>query len=185
MNRVNRLTAWGLALTLGAGIVATPIAARASEEGQRNTALGLSAAAAALLLTQKNKLPGIIAGAGAAYAWKKNQDSIEARHRREREWGYDRRDRNDYRNRDNSNYRDNSSYRDDYNYRNERRDPVSGRYTGNNRDRYRDDYRDSDDNRYRDNNRNRDNNRYRNNDDCDNDGPPYGRALGYRNNKKR
>ena len=162
MNRVNRLTAWGLALTLGAGIVATPIAARASEEGQRNTALGLSAAAAALLLTQKNKLPGIIAGAGAAYAWKKNQDSIESRHRREREWGYDRRDRNDYRYRDNSNYRDNSSYRDDYSYRNERRD----------------------NDRYRDNNRNRDNSRYRNDDDCDNDGP-NGRALGYRNNKRR
>jgi hypothetical protein len=172
---MNRLTAWGLALAMGAGLFSAPIAARASEEGERNTALGLTAAAAALLLTQKNKLPGIVAGAGAAYAWKKNQDSINSRHDRERRYGYDRRnDRDDYRYRDNDRYdnnrydkndryRDDNRNRDNDRYSNSRRDPVSGRYpTNNRRDRDRWDDRDDNDNR-----------------------PPFGRAVGHNKNGKR
>jgi hypothetical protein len=177
MKRVHRLTALGLTAVLGLGMVTMPFAARASEEGERNTALGLTAAAAALLLTQKNKLPGIIAGAGAAYAWKKNQDSINSRHKREREWGYDRNDRRDWdrddyryrdndRNRDDYRYRDNDRDRDDYRYG--RRDPVSGRYTNSNSNRYN----------------NNKNNRYRDDDRDDNGGPPFGRALGHNKNRR-
>jgi hypothetical protein len=169
MKRIHRLTAWGLTAVLGLGMLATPFTARASEEGERNTALGLTAAAAALLLTQRNKLPGIIAGAGAAYAWKKNQDSINSRHDRERRYGNDRRDwdRDDHwdRNRDRDRDRwDRDRDRDDYRFG--RRDPVSGRYTNNNR-------RDND--RY---------DKYDKNDRYRNDGPPFGRALGHNKNKR-
>lgn len=82
-----RLTAAFLAAGLGASIASAPIAARASEEGRRNTTLALGAAAAALLLTQKNKLPGIVAAAGAAYAYKQYQDSVNDRRRWDR-YGY-------------------------------------------------------------------------------------------------
>ena len=64
----------------------TPLTAKASEEGKRNTTLGLGAGAAALLLTQKNKLPGALVGAGAIYSGIQYQNSINARHRRERDY---------------------------------------------------------------------------------------------------
>ena len=70
-----------LAAFLGTSLL-TPIVAQASEEGKRNTTLGLGAAAAALLLTQKNKLPGAVVGAGAVYSGIQYQNSITARHRR-------------------------------------------------------------------------------------------------------
>lgn len=72
---------------LGTTLVA-PIAARASEEGKRNTTLGLGAGAAALLLTQKNKLPGLLVGAGAVYSGIQYQNAINARHKRERARAY-------------------------------------------------------------------------------------------------
>lgn len=84
MKTARRITACALALALGIPLCLLPVTARASEEGQRNTAIGLTAAAAALLLTQKNKLPGIVVGAGAAYAWKRHQDTVNERRRRER-----------------------------------------------------------------------------------------------------
>ena len=66
----------------------TPLAARASEEGKRNTTLGLGAGAAALLLTQKNKLPGALLGAGAIYSGIQYNNAINARHKRERAYAY-------------------------------------------------------------------------------------------------
>jgi hypothetical protein len=90
------MTAGALTIIMGLGLFAFPAAARASEEGRRNTALALGAAAAGLLLTQKNKVPGLIAGAGAAYAYSRYQDKVNDRHKRERYYGrYDRYD--DYR----------------------------------------------------------------------------------------
>ncbi len=74
---------------MGTTLIA-PITARASEEGRRNTTLGLGAASAALLLTQKNKLPGILAGVGAVYAYSRYEHSINARHARERAMAYHR-----------------------------------------------------------------------------------------------
>ena len=85
MIRNTRLIAAALLTAfIGATTLAAPMAARASEEGKRNTTLGLGAAAAALLLTQKNKLPGAIAGAGAAYSYVQYQNDINKRHKRER-----------------------------------------------------------------------------------------------------
>ena len=129
MKITRRITAAALTAVMGAGLLLTPAMARASEEGRRNTALGLGAVAAALLLTQRNKLPGIIAGVGAAAAYKRYDDSIRDRHRYERYGYYD--------------------YRDDRNRRNDR-------YDRNNRDsRYNDRY----DDRYDRNDRNRNNDR--------------------------
>ena len=77
---------------LGSAIVA-PMTARASEEGKRNTTLGLGAGAAALLLTQKNKIPGALVGAGAIYSGVSLQNDINRRHKRERQLAYERRTR--------------------------------------------------------------------------------------------
>jgi hypothetical protein len=118
MMRLNRFAAIALSMTLCAGILSAPLAARASEEGQRNTALGLGAAAAALLLTQKNKLPGIVAAAGAAYAYKRYDDSVRNRHRFEREYGYgyDRYNRDRYRQHDDDYYDNQDRYRNNDTY---------------------------------------------------------------------
>jgi hypothetical protein len=115
-----RLTAIGIAVAMGTSILATPVAARASEEGRRNTTLALGAAAAALLLTQKNKLPGIVAGAGAAYAYSRYNDSVKSRHDRE-DYYYGRNGRDRYGDRYN---------RDEYRYDN-RNDRYDNRYDRN------------------------------------------------------
>jgi hypothetical protein len=152
MNRIHRLVATGCAVVMGAGLVTAPIAARASEEGRRNTALGLGAAAAYLLLSQRNKTAGIAAAAGAAYAYKRYDDSVRARHQWEN-YGYynDRYDRNGYNDsydRNNYNYdrngyrgdRNNDNYdRNGYNDRNSHnydRNGYNDRYDRNNGDRY-------------------------------------------------
>ena len=133
-----RLTAGAITLVMGLGLFAIPTSARASEEGRRNTAIGLGVAAGALLLTQKNKLPGIAAAAGAAYAYKRYQDKVNDRHKRERYYGYDNRYDDRY-------YND--RYDRDYGYTNDR----DYRYTNRDRydryDRYDSDYR-YDDRRY-------------------------------------
>ena len=62
----------------------------------RTLQLASGAAAAYLLLTKKDKVPGLIAGAGAAYAYKKYDDSKRDRQNRDRYY-YDRYDRYDSR----------------------------------------------------------------------------------------
>ena len=133
MTIAQRLTSVGVALSIGFGAIVAPGAAMASEEGKKNTALGIGAAAAALLLTQKNKLPGIVAAAGAAYAYKKYDDDVRSRHRRENDYGYDYRRDDRYNNKYENNYRYN---RDNYD-RNDRynRDNYDSNY------RYNSDYR--------------------------------------------
>ena len=79
-----------LAAFMGSSLMA-PLTARASEEGKRNTTLGLGAGAAALLLTQKNKLPGALVGAGAIYSGISLNNDINRRHKRERQIAYERR----------------------------------------------------------------------------------------------
>lgn len=110
-----RSTAFAISMSLFTAIVIAPIAVQASEEGKRNTTLGLSAIAAALLLTQKNKVPGIIAAAGAAYSYKTLNDDIKSRHRRERSDDYYR-DRDYYRSQDERNSRKRSRYEDSTRY---------------------------------------------------------------------
>ena len=87
MNRTTKLTAVAaLTAFIGSSIVA-PIAAHASEEGKRNTAYGLGAAAL-LLSRQRNKLPAIIAGAGAAYSAYDMHQDIRKRNKREKAAAY-------------------------------------------------------------------------------------------------
>lgn len=62
--------------------------AKASEEGRRNTAIGLTAAAGILLASQREKAPGIVAGIGAGIAWKRYQDAVRERRECERRYGY-------------------------------------------------------------------------------------------------
>ena len=88
MQRVSRFTGLIFAAVAAFGTVLAPIAAQASEEGRRNTTYGLGAAAAALLITQKNKLPGLLAAGGAAYAYSQLDHDINKRHRRERAAAY-------------------------------------------------------------------------------------------------
>lgn len=88
MLRNTRLYSAVCAAVIAASALIVPIGARASEEGKKNTALGLGAAAAALLLTQKNKLPGLLAAGGTAYAYGQYQNDVNKRHRRERAAAY-------------------------------------------------------------------------------------------------
>ncbi|HZT43720.1 MAG TPA: hypothetical protein VFA07_16255 [Chthonomonadaceae bacterium] len=119
MKRAHRMTTLALATTLGAGTLFAPIAARASEDGHRNTAIGLGAVAAGLLLTQKNKLPGLLAAGGAAYAYTQYQRDVHSRHQREDRYGYNydnnRYNRDRYNNGDDGYYQDNNGYQ----YRNQ------------------------------------------------------------------
>ena len=71
------------ALTIS-GVIAAPVAAKASEEGRRNTTLALGAATGYLFTRGGSKVPAFIGAAGTAYAYKRYNDSINDRHRRER-----------------------------------------------------------------------------------------------------
>lgn len=117
-----KLTRWSsmlIASTVAGAALIAPASARASEEGRRNTALGLGAAAAYLLLTKKDKVPGLVAAGAAAWAYKNYDDAFRARKDRERYYGYryggdyryDRYDRDRY-NGDRY-YRSRRSYDDD------------------------------------------------------------------------
>jgi hypothetical protein len=72
-----------LAVAIAGGVVLTPLAAKASEEGKRNTTLALGAATAYLFTKKGDKTPAFIGAAATAYAYKKYDDSIKDRHRRE------------------------------------------------------------------------------------------------------
>ena len=79
-----RFTAGLLTVTLSAGLFTLGVpGARASSKGRRNTALGLGAVAAYELLTGKTGT-GLLAGAGAAYAYSRYRRARrrERRHRR-------------------------------------------------------------------------------------------------------
>jgi hypothetical protein len=89
MVNMKRITAAGTALTILAGSVALPVNALASENGRRNTTIVLGSAALALLLAKRDKTAGIITALGAAYAYKRWNDDIAARHRAEQQYGYD------------------------------------------------------------------------------------------------
>jgi hypothetical protein len=97
MKRIQHITAFAFAGLFGLGTLSLPLAAQASEEGKRNTAIGLGAAAVALLLTQRIKLPGIVAAGGAAYAYSQYNNDVQGRHRRERDGYYDYPQQSDYR----------------------------------------------------------------------------------------
>ena len=125
-----KLTRWSSVLTAftvaGAALIA-PASARASEEGRRNTALGLGAVAAYLLLTKKDKVPGLVAAGAAAWAYKSYDDAYRSRKDRERYYGYryGRDDRYDRYNGDRY-YRSRRSYDDGGRYYRARYDEPRG-----------------------------------------------------------
>jgi hypothetical protein len=80
----NRLFAGAIAFVFMAGVASAPIAASASEEGRRNTTLGLGALTGYLFTRGGNKVPAFVGAAATAYAYKRYDDSIKARHKRER-----------------------------------------------------------------------------------------------------
>ncbi|HWP31501.1 MAG TPA: hypothetical protein VNK96_07250 [Fimbriimonadales bacterium] len=75
-----------ISLALGALITLSvlPFRASASEEGRRNTAYALGAATV-YFIVKKRPVEALISGAATAYSVKRLQDSINARHRRERQ----------------------------------------------------------------------------------------------------
>ena len=102
MNRTHNLAAITLTCLMGVSAIAAPLAATASQEGKRNTTYALGAAAAALLLTQHNKLPGLLAAGGAAYAYTQIDTNRRSRYRSDND-GYRGSDRN-YRRNDGDQY---------------------------------------------------------------------------------
>jgi len=77
-----RLVSGVLVAALAAGLV-LPGAALAGSKGRKTTALILTGVAAHQLLTGKTTT-GLIAGAGAAYAWKRHGDARKSEKRRAR-----------------------------------------------------------------------------------------------------
>ena len=59
-------------------------AAAQNETGRRNTALGLGALTGYLFTRGGNKTPAFVAAGATAYAYKRYDDAVRARHRRER-----------------------------------------------------------------------------------------------------
>src|SRR5205807_2131238 len=86
MNTYRRWTTGVLAAMVMAGALVTPLTAQASEEGRRNTTLGLAALTGYLFTRGGNKVPAFVGLGATAYAYKRYDDSIRARHRRERAW---------------------------------------------------------------------------------------------------
>ncbi len=84
MQRRTRFVAGAMAALFMAGATLIPVAAAASEEGRRNTTLGLGALTGYLFTRGGNKVPAFIGLGATAYAYKRYQDKINARHRRER-----------------------------------------------------------------------------------------------------
>ncbi len=75
-----RLTIYGVLVALVIGLFAAVVPASASVKGRRNTAWALTGAAAYELLRGKTA-PGLVLGAGAAYAWKRTHDEKRAQQR--------------------------------------------------------------------------------------------------------
>lgn len=65
-----------------AGVLLAPLAGLANEKGKRNTAIGLGGASVLMLLTQHNKLPGIVVGGGAVYAYSQYEREHQRNKRR-------------------------------------------------------------------------------------------------------
>lgn len=97
MQRRTRWITGALAALFISGVALTPMAARASEEGRRNTTLGLGALTGYLFTRRGSKVPAFIGLGATAYAYKRYQDKINARHRRERYARYRRYYRHGYR----------------------------------------------------------------------------------------
>src|SRR5207302_9210634 len=84
MQRKMKLFSGAMAALMITGVALTPVAASASEEGRRNTALGLGAVTGYLFTRRGSKVPAFAGLAGTAYAYKRYDDAIKDRHKREK-----------------------------------------------------------------------------------------------------
>jgi len=84
MQTKNRFFAGAMAALFMGGALVTPLQARASEEGRRNTALGLGALTGYLFTRGGSKVPAFIGLGATAYAYKRYQDQVSSRHKREK-----------------------------------------------------------------------------------------------------
>jgi hypothetical protein len=84
MQRTSKLFGAAMAALFMGGAILAPISAQASEEGRRNTTLGLGALTGYLFTRGGSKVPAFLGLAGTAYAYKRYNDSINDRHKRER-----------------------------------------------------------------------------------------------------
>lgn len=78
----HRVVSSGMAVLVAVGLL-LPSAAMAGSKGRKNTAIGLTGVAAYQLLKGKTTT-GLVAGAGAAYAWKRHRDARKVEKRRAR-----------------------------------------------------------------------------------------------------
>lgn len=85
MNKVHRNLCGMMAALTIAGVVATPVQALAQgEQGRKNTTMGLGALTGYLFTRGGNKTGAFVSAAATAVAYKRYQDSVNARHKRER-----------------------------------------------------------------------------------------------------
>ena len=85
MTTLNRFVGGMIAALTIAGTVATPLAASAQgEQGRKNTTMGLGALTGYLFTRGGNKTGAFIGAAATAVAYKRYQDSVNNRHKRER-----------------------------------------------------------------------------------------------------
>ncbi len=73
-----------MAMLFLSSIMLFPMKSIASEAGRRNTAIGLGALTGYLFTQRGSKVPAFMGAAATLYAYKRYQDAINARHRRER-----------------------------------------------------------------------------------------------------
>jgi len=82
--RYKRWLATGMAAAIfGTGLLVPPLA-QAGETGRRNTAYGLGALTLYLFSRGGDKFPAFLSGLGTAYAIKRYDDAVKARHKRQR-----------------------------------------------------------------------------------------------------
>ena len=91
MQRNTTIFAGAMTALMMALALVTPFAAQASEEGKKNTTLGLGALTGYLFTRRGSKVPAFIGLGATAYAYKQYNDSIRARHRRQRAYAYNHR----------------------------------------------------------------------------------------------
>ncbi|MEP6757335.1 MAG: hypothetical protein ABJA67_17660 [Chthonomonadales bacterium] len=85
MNKVNRGVCGMMAALTIAGVIATPVQAIAQgEQGRKNTTMALGGLTGYLFTRGGNKTGAFVSAAATAVAYKRYQDSVKARHKRER-----------------------------------------------------------------------------------------------------
>ncbi len=85
MNRMNRTVSGLIALIVVGSTLLAPVSALAQgETGRRNTTIGLGALSGYLFTKGGNKTGAFVATGATAVAYRRYNDSVKARHKRER-----------------------------------------------------------------------------------------------------